>query len=162
MLACTISVAACTKILASPQTPSDSSSSVPFDAIIPDFDESCAQSIGHRVFRDGSFRPSIAATQGHFPAGNTLSRHLARRLLSLRRRTTSKNHDKTSQANNESRIQIRRRLGQRLSTGGTHMKKLIVLALVVLGLLAIVPAMELQSSTQVFSRIGMAESGGGE
>jgi len=42
------------------------------------------------------------------------------------------------------------------------MKKLIVLALVVLGLLAIVPAMELQSSTQVFSRVGMAESGGGE
>ena len=39
------------------------------------------------------------------------------------------------------------------------MKKLIVLALVVLGLLAIVPAMELQSSTQVFSRIGMAEGG---
>ena len=31
----------------------------------------------------------------------------------------------------------------------------------VLGLLAVVPAMELQSSTQVFSRIGMAESGGG-
>jgi hypothetical protein len=42
------------------------------------------------------------------------------------------------------------------------MKKLIVFALVVFGLLAIVPAMELQSSTQVFSRIGMAESGGGE
>ena len=42
------------------------------------------------------------------------------------------------------------------------MKKLIVLALVVVGLLTIVPAMELQSSTKVFSRIGMAESGGGE
>ena len=42
------------------------------------------------------------------------------------------------------------------------MKKLIVPALVVFGLLTIVPAMELQSSTQVFSRIGMAESGGGE
>ncbi len=40
------------------------------------------------------------------------------------------------------------------------MKKLIVLALVVLGLLAIVPAMELQSSTQVFSRVGMAEGDG--
>jgi hypothetical protein len=41
------------------------------------------------------------------------------------------------------------------------MKKLIVLALVVFGLLAIVPAMELQSSTQVFSRVGMAEGDGG-
>ena len=49
-----------------------------------------------------------------------------------------------------------------LPNGGTDMKKLIVLALVVLGLLAIVPAMELQSSTQVFSRVGMAEGGGGE
>ncbi len=42
------------------------------------------------------------------------------------------------------------------------MKKLIVLALIVLGLLAIIPAMEIDSSTQVFSRVGMAESGGGE
>jgi hypothetical protein len=42
------------------------------------------------------------------------------------------------------------------------MKKIVVLVLVVLGLLAIAPAMELQSSTQVFSRMGMAESGGGE
>ena len=33
--------------------------------------------------------------------------------------------------------------------------------LIVLGLLAIVPAMELQSSTQVFSRIGMADGDGG-
>ena len=49
----------------------------------------------------------------------------------------------------------------RCQCGGTDMKKLIVLALVVLGLLAIVPAMELQSSTQVFSRVGMAEGDGG-
>ncbi len=42
------------------------------------------------------------------------------------------------------------------------MKKIIVLVLVVLGLLAIVPAMEIDSSTQVFSRVGMAESGGGD
>jgi hypothetical protein len=42
------------------------------------------------------------------------------------------------------------------------MKKIFVLVLIVLGLLAIVPAMELQSSTQVFSRVGMAEGGGGE
>jgi len=42
------------------------------------------------------------------------------------------------------------------------MKKLIVLIAVVLGLLAVAPAMEIQSSTQVFSRIGMAEGGGGE
>lgn len=42
------------------------------------------------------------------------------------------------------------------------MKKIVLMVLVVLGLLAIVPAMELQSSTQVFSRIGMAEGGGGE
>ena len=42
------------------------------------------------------------------------------------------------------------------------MKKLIVLALVVLGLLAIMPAMEIGSSTQLFSRVGMAESGGGD
>lgn len=41
------------------------------------------------------------------------------------------------------------------------MKKLIVLVLVVLGLLAIMPAMEIDSSTQVFSRMGMAESDGG-
>jgi len=53
-------------------------------------------------------------------------------------------------------------LQTRLPNGGVLMKKLIVLALVVLGLLAIVPAMELQSSTQVFSRVGMAEGGGGE
>lgn len=42
------------------------------------------------------------------------------------------------------------------------MKKLVVLILVVFGLLAVAPAMEIQSSTQVFSRIGMAEGGGGE
>jgi hypothetical protein len=42
------------------------------------------------------------------------------------------------------------------------MKKVIVMVLVVLGLLAVVPAMELQSSTQVFSRIGMADGDGGE
>jgi hypothetical protein len=45
--------------------------------------------------------------------------------------------------------------------GRPAMKKIILLALVVLGLLAIVPAMELQSSTQVFSRVGMAEGDGG-
>ena len=39
------------------------------------------------------------------------------------------------------------------------MKKIIVLALVVLGLLAIVPAMEVDSSTQVFSRSGYADGG---
>ena len=41
------------------------------------------------------------------------------------------------------------------------MKKLIVLVLVVLGLLAILPAMEIDSSTQVLSRVGMAEGDGG-
>ncbi len=41
------------------------------------------------------------------------------------------------------------------------MKKLMVLVLVVLGLLAIMPAMEIDSSTQVFSRVGMAEGDGG-
>lgn len=41
------------------------------------------------------------------------------------------------------------------------MKKIVVLVLVVLGLLAIVPAMEISSSTQVFSRVGMAEGDGG-
>jgi hypothetical protein len=41
------------------------------------------------------------------------------------------------------------------------MKKIIVLVLVVICLLAIIPAMELQSSTQVFSRVGMAEGDGG-
>jgi hypothetical protein len=41
------------------------------------------------------------------------------------------------------------------------MKKIMLLVLVVLGLLAIVPAMELQSSTQVFSRVGMAEGDSG-
>jgi len=41
------------------------------------------------------------------------------------------------------------------------MKKIIVLVLVVIGLLAIIPAMELQSSTQVFSRVGMAEGDSG-
>ncbi len=45
--------------------------------------------------------------------------------------------------------------------GGIAMKKLIVLVLVVLGLLAIMPAMEIDSSTQVFSRVGMAEGDGG-
>jgi len=43
----------------------------------------------------------------------------------------------------------------------TQMKKIIVLVLVVLGLLAVMPAMELDSSTQVFSRVGMAEGDGG-
>jgi len=43
--------------------------------------------------------------------------------------------------------------------GGNAMKKLIVLVLVVLGLLAIMPAMEIDSSTQVFSRTGFAEGG---
>lgn len=42
------------------------------------------------------------------------------------------------------------------------MKKLMVLVLVVLGLLAVMPAMEIDSSTQVFSRVGMAEGGGGD
>ncbi len=42
------------------------------------------------------------------------------------------------------------------------MKKLMVLVLVVLGLLAIMPAMEIDSSTQVFSRVGMAEGDGGD
>jgi hypothetical protein len=41
------------------------------------------------------------------------------------------------------------------------MKKVILVVLVILGLLAIIPAMELQSSTQVFSRPGMAEGDGG-
>jgi hypothetical protein len=41
------------------------------------------------------------------------------------------------------------------------MKKLIVLVLVVLGLLAIMPAMEIDSATQVFSRVGMAGGDGG-
>lgn len=41
------------------------------------------------------------------------------------------------------------------------MKKIMLLVLVVLGLLAIMPAMEIDSSTQVFSRTGMAESDGG-
>jgi hypothetical protein len=42
------------------------------------------------------------------------------------------------------------------------MKKIVLVVLVILGLLAVVPAMELQSSTQVFSRIGMADGDGGE
>lgn len=41
------------------------------------------------------------------------------------------------------------------------MKKIVLVVLVILGLLAIVPAMEMQSSTQVFSRIGMADGDGG-
>jgi hypothetical protein len=41
------------------------------------------------------------------------------------------------------------------------MKKVLVLVLIVLGLLAIVPAMEINSSTQVFSRVGMADGDGG-
>ena len=41
------------------------------------------------------------------------------------------------------------------------MKKVIVLVLIVLGLLAIFPAMEIGSSTQVFSRVGMAEGDSG-
>ena len=43
--------------------------------------------------------------------------------------------------------------------GGVVMKKLILLVLVVLGLLAIIPAIEVDSSTQVFSRAGFAEGG---
>jgi hypothetical protein len=39
------------------------------------------------------------------------------------------------------------------------MKKIVVLVLVVLGLLAILPAMEVDSSTQLFSRSGFAEGG---
>ncbi len=39
------------------------------------------------------------------------------------------------------------------------MKKLILLVLVVLGMLAIIPAMEVDSSTQVFSRVGLADGG---
>ena len=42
------------------------------------------------------------------------------------------------------------------------MKKIMLMVLVVLGLLAIMPAMEIDSSTQVFSRVGMAEGGGGD
>ena len=42
------------------------------------------------------------------------------------------------------------------------MKKIVVLFLVVLGLLAIMPAMEVDSTTQVFSRVGMADGGGGD
>jgi hypothetical protein len=45
------------------------------------------------------------------------------------------------------------------SKGGNAMKKLIVLVVVVLGLLAIMPVMEIDSSTQVFSRSGFAEGG---
>ncbi|MFA5026512.1 MAG: hypothetical protein WC713_01445 [Candidatus Methylomirabilota bacterium] len=41
------------------------------------------------------------------------------------------------------------------------MKKIVLVLMVIIGLLAIVPAMELQSSTQVFSRIGMADGDGG-
>jgi hypothetical protein len=39
------------------------------------------------------------------------------------------------------------------------MKKLVALILVVLGLLAVVPAMEVDSSTQVLSRAGFADGG---
>jgi len=39
------------------------------------------------------------------------------------------------------------------------MKKIMLLVLVVVGLLAIVPAMEVGSSTQVLSRAGFAEGG---
>lgn len=39
------------------------------------------------------------------------------------------------------------------------MKKLFAIVLVILALLAIVPAMETDSSTQVFSRSGFAEGG---
>lgn len=42
------------------------------------------------------------------------------------------------------------------------MKKIVFLVLVVIGLLAIMPAMEIDSSTQVFSRVGMADGGGGD
>jgi hypothetical protein len=45
------------------------------------------------------------------------------------------------------------------ANGGGAMKKIVVLVLVVLGLLAIMPAMEVDSSTQVFSRAGFAEGG---
>jgi hypothetical protein len=41
------------------------------------------------------------------------------------------------------------------------MKKIIFLVLVVLSLLAIVPSLELHSSTQAFSRVGVAEGDGG-
>ena len=41
------------------------------------------------------------------------------------------------------------------------MKKLIFLVLVILGLLAIVPALETHSSTQAFNRMGAAEGDGG-
>ena len=39
------------------------------------------------------------------------------------------------------------------------MKKIIILVLVVIGLLAIIPAMEVGSSTQVLSRSGFADGG---
>ncbi len=39
------------------------------------------------------------------------------------------------------------------------MKKLVLLVLVVLGLLAIMPAMEIDSATQMFSRTGWADGG---
>ena len=42
------------------------------------------------------------------------------------------------------------------------MKKIVLVVVVILGLLAVVPAMELQSSTQVFSRIDMSDGDGGE
>jgi hypothetical protein len=68
----------------------------------------------------------------------------------------------------ESRLQLRK-LVQRIvvgcseqseeTEGGTTMKKLVVLVLVVLGLLAIIPAMEVDSSTQVLSRSGFADGG---
>ena len=45
------------------------------------------------------------------------------------------------------------------ANGGANMKKIIVLVLVVIGLLAIIPAMEVGSSTQVLSRSGFADGG---
>jgi hypothetical protein len=41
------------------------------------------------------------------------------------------------------------------------MKKLVLLVIVVLGLLAVSPGVELQSSTQAFGHIGTVEGDGG-
>jgi hypothetical protein len=41
------------------------------------------------------------------------------------------------------------------------MKKIVALVVVLLGLLAITPAMEVDSSAQAFNRVGMAEADGG-
>jgi len=53
----------------------------------------------------------------------------------------------------------KREITSRKMDGGYVMKKIIVLVLVVVGLLAIMPAMEIDSSTQVFSRAGYADGG---